>query len=87
MSIPVVVIATMDAVLRDSAVFCALTESGRTGVLRQDIDPDDGTIERVVLDADGVVERQTIPLEHTCLGCAVREDSLPVLEGMVDSGR
>ena len=77
----------MDAVLRDSAVFCALTESGRTGVLRQDLSSVDGTIERVVLDAGGIVEKATVPLEHTCLGCAVREDSLPVLEGMVASGR
>ncbi len=85
--LPVVVLATVDPVLRDAALFSLMTDLPGTGILRQDLDPDAGTLRRVISDESGVVEDVTRPLEHTCLGCAVREDSLPALESMVQAGR
>lgn len=87
MSIPVVALATVDPVVRESAIFAAVTGAPRTGVLRTDLDPRTGTLHRTILDFDGVHEDETLPLEHTCWGCAVREDSLPTLERMAGSGR
>ncbi len=85
--LPVVVLASIDPVLRDAALFSVLTDLPGTGILRQDLDPDAGTLRRVISDEGGVVEDVTRPLEHTCLGCAIREDSLPALETMVQAGR
>ncbi len=87
MSVPVVILSTIDPVLRDAAVFSILTDLPDTGVLRQDLDPDAGILRRVISDDTGVAEDQTVPLAHTCLGCAIREDSLPSLDSMIASGR
>lgn len=84
--IPVVILSSIDEVLRDTAIFSALTGAPRTGVLRQDLDPDRGVLHRVISDENGVAENEHVPLEHTCLGCAIREDSLPSLERMAASG-
>lgn len=85
--IPVVILAGIDEVLRDTAIFSALTGAPRTGVLRQDLDPERGLLHRVISDETGVAEDELIPLAHTCLGCAIREDSLPSLQRMAASGR
>ncbi len=85
--IPVVILATVDPVLRETALLSLLTDLPGTGVLRQDLDPGTGMLRRVVSDEHGVAEDETRPLEHTCLGCAIREDSLPALESMAASGR
>jgi G3E family GTPase len=87
MTVPVVILASVDPVLRDAALFSVLTDLPGTGVLRQDLDPTAGTLRRVISDETGVAEDQTVPLAHTCLGCAIREDSLPSLESMIASGR
>lgn len=86
-SLPVVVLSSIDEVLRDTAIFSALTGAPRTGVLRQDLDPERGVLHRVISDETGVAEDELIPLAHTCLGCAIREDSLPSLARMAASGR
>jgi G3E family GTPase len=48
-------------------------------VVRHALDPEAGTLERVVSDVHGVVERHVAELEHTCVSCALREDVLPTL--------
>lgn len=85
--IPVVVLATVDPVLRDSALFSLLTDQPGTGVVREDLDADAGTLRRVVGDENGFVEDVTRPADHGCPGCILREDALPAVEAMVDSGR
>lgn len=87
MAVPVVILSTVDPVLRDAALFSVLTDLPGTGVLRQDLDPHAGTLRRVISDETGVAEDQTVPLAHTCLGCAIREDSLPSQDSMIGSGR
>lgn len=93
MSVPVAVLATVDPVVRDLSQFCLVSDLPGTGVLRHDLDPVAGTLRRVVSDGalgpdgGGVVDDHTMPLAHTCLGCAIREDLLPSLGGMSASGR
>lgn len=87
MTVPVVILASVDPIVRETALFAALADLPGTGVLRQDLDPGTSTLHRVVSDAHGVVDDHTGPLEHTCLGCAIREDSLPSLAAMAASGR
>src|SRR5690349_5397865 len=84
---PVVILSTVDPVLRETALLSLLTDLPGTGVLRQDLDPATGTIRRVVTDEHGVHEDVTQHLEPACLGCAIREDSLPALDAMVGAGR
>jgi hypothetical protein len=56
-------------------------------VVRHDIDAGAGTLRRVVVDAYGLVEDETVPLEHACPSCAVREDALPAIARLAEDGR
>lgn len=87
--LPLVVLSTLDPVLRDSVVAGAVMDDPRTVVLRHDIvsDGETGSLRRVVLDGQGVVEDVLVPLEHACLSCAVREDVIPTLRRLAGDGR
>ncbi len=86
---PVVVLSSIDPVERDAVVAGLLVDAPRVVAVRHDIhdDEDGGTIRRVVADASGVVEDATVPLEHACLSCAVREDAVPTLARLAADGR
>ena len=86
--LPTTVIASLDPVLRDLATASTVCDVPGTVVLRYDLGPssEDG-LRRVVSDLSGVLEDVTIALEHVCLGCAQREDVLPTIEAIADSGR
>ncbi|MFE7504239.1 GTP-binding protein [Promicromonospora sp. NPDC057488] len=83
--IPVSVLATIDPVLRDSALFGLLTDAPGVVATRHDIYEDH--LRRVVLDATGVIEDVLVPLEHACLSCAVREDAVPTIARLARDGR
>jgi G3E family GTPase len=87
--VPVVVLTSMDPVLRDSTVFAAVADVPGVVVLRHDLSSarSTGTMRRVVSDVGGVVEDETLLLEHSCLSCALREDVLPTLARLVRAGR
>ena len=85
--IPVTVLSSIDPVLREVTAFGAVVDHPGTVVVLQDLDPAAGTLRRVVSDITGVIEDETIALQHVCLGCAIREDSLPYLELIAGSGR
>ncbi|MBO0608096.1 GTP-binding protein [Myceligenerans salitolerans] len=85
--VPISVLASVDPVLRDSAVLGLVVDSPGTVALRHDILAEEGLIRRVVVDASGVVEQVLVPLEHACLSCAVREDALPTLAALTEDGR
>ena len=87
MPVPVVVVSTVDPVLREMAAVSALTELPGTAVLRIDLHPDEGELRRVVSDSSGTVEDETVLMDHACMGCAVREDALPTLARMVAQRR
>lgn len=86
---PLVVLATTDPVLRDSAIFAVVVDRPGTVVLRHDIvdGPEGGGIRRMILDSTGVHEDALVPLEHACLSCSVREDAVPTLERLARDGR
>ncbi|HEY0187631.1 MAG TPA: GTP-binding protein [Cellulomonas sp.] len=86
---PLIVLATVDPVLRDSVAFGIVVDHPRTVVLRHDIvdGPDGGGIRRVVVDGSGLVEDLMVPLEHACLSCSVREDAVPTLERLARDPR
>ncbi len=56
------VLATIDPVLRDSAVFGLVVGAPRVVALRHDIRAAEGALRRVVVDATGVVEDEVVPL-------------------------
>jgi G3E family GTPase len=86
---PLVVLATVDPLLRDAVAFGVVMDRPRTVVLRHDIvdGPEGGGIRRVVADAGGVIEDVLVPLEHACLSCSVREDAVPTLERLARDPR
>lgn len=85
--LPVTVLSSMDPVLRSTTGFGAVVDRPGTLLVTQDLDPRAGTVRHVAADAGGVVEESVLPLQHTCTGCAVREDALPTLELVAGSGR
>lgn len=87
--LPVTLLTGMDPVLRDSVAFTVLADVPDAVVLRHDLSQavTSGVIRRVVSDASGVVEDVAMPLEHSCLGCALREDVLPTLVRLAGTGR
>ncbi|WP_407319773.1 GTP-binding protein [Isoptericola halotolerans] len=81
------VLVSTDPVLRDTtAASLTLTSPGAV-VVRHDLLPDDDALRRVVVDATGVVEDVTVELEHACVSCSVREDAVPTLARLAESGR
>lgn len=86
-TVPLSLLTTIDPLLRSTAIFAVLVDSPRSVVLRHDIDHAAGQLRRVVLDHTGVVEDETLDLEHACLSCAVREDALPTLRRLATDGR
>ncbi len=81
------VLASVDPVLRESTALGLVLGSPATVVVRHDIQADAGTLRRVVVSAGGVIEDETVPLEHACLSCAVREDALPTIARLAEDGR
>ncbi|GAB2686958.1 CobW family GTP-binding protein [Thalassiella azotivora] len=88
-TMPVTILSTTDPVLRDGTAFSVLADAPDTVSVRHDLSTSEGagTLRRVVSDARGVIEDVTLPLEHSCLSCALREDVLPTLVRLADDGR
>ncbi|GAA3638131.1 GTP-binding protein [Kineosporia mesophila] len=82
--VPVLTVASIDPVLRDSAIAAMLLDLPEAVAVRHDITPD-GHLHRVVHDWSGIRDKHTQPLDHGCLSCALREDLLPVLRGLLGS--
>jgi G3E family GTPase len=83
--IPLVLLGTIDPFLRDAVTLTATLEPG-TVVVRHDL-IDEELIRRFVSDLDGVVEDVVVPLDHACVSCAVREDAIPTLRRLAETGR
>jgi G3E family GTPase len=56
-------------------------------LVRHELDPLAGTVTRVVSDQSGVVERDVLPLDHTCATCALRHEIMPTLTRLANTGR
>jgi G3E family GTPase len=84
--VAIVLLTSVDPVLRGSASFAAVTDVPGTIVLTQDLDADRG-IHRHIADATGVRLDEWVQVEHPCATCAVREDTLPTLGRIIAEGR
>ena len=78
--VPTVVVASIDSVLRESAVDGLVTDLPGAVAVRVDMYVDQGLLHRTVYDTASVIEEAWVPLDHVCLSCAMREEILPTLE-------
>lgn len=82
-----IVVTGIDPAAVDRAVLSLAWDSPRAVTVRHRIDPEVETLSRVVSDATGLLERETVELEHLCVSCALREDVVPTLERLARDGR
>ncbi|MDP3891168.1 GTP-binding protein [Nocardioides sp.] len=87
MRVPVVLVTGVDPDAMAAATVGLQWDLPTAVAVRHHIDVDRQVLERVVSDATGVLEREEIELEHACISCALREDVVPTLERLVESGR
>jgi len=87
MRTPVVLVTGVDPEAMASVLVGLAWDLPRAVAVRHVIDPEEQVLTRVVSDASGVLEKETIPLEHACTGCALREDIVPTLERLARDGR
>lgn len=89
-STPIVLLAALDPVARDSAAVGLLLDLPDAVVVTHDlvsVPGSGGSVRRIITDATGVVAQETTPLEHACLTCTVREDIVPTLAMVLARGR
>ncbi|MFI6057743.1 CobW family GTP-binding protein [Streptomyces sp. NPDC051286] len=85
--LPVVIVAGLHADARKEVVERLLrTVPGSVALHHNLTGAPAGTVLRVVRDASGTVSRDETPLVNDCACCALREDLVPELERMADSG-
>ncbi|MFB6895454.1 CobW family GTP-binding protein [Streptomyces hydrogenans] len=85
--LPVVIVAGLHAAARTEVVDRLLKAVPGSVALHHDLaGAPDGSVLRVISDATGTVSRGETPLVNDCACCALREDLVPELERMADSG-
>ncbi len=82
--LPLVVLSSVDPVLREAAVFDLAINSPGTTVLRYDLAPEQGQLRRTVIGGSEILEDIWVPLDHACISCAIREDAIPVMATLLD---
>lgn len=80
MALPVHCITGVETLPMEAATVGLQWDLPRAVVVRHRLDVATGTLTRVVSDATGVLEQETIEVEHLCASCALREDIIPTLE-------
>ncbi|QES47780.1 cobalamin biosynthesis protein CobW [Streptomyces venezuelae] len=85
--LPVVIVAGMHTEARKEVVERLLQSVQGSVALHHDLaGAPDGTVLRVIRDASGTLSTGDTPLVNDCACCALREDLVPELERMADSG-
>ncbi|MEU7011163.1 GTP-binding protein [Streptomyces sp. NPDC046332] len=85
--LPVVIVAGLHADARREVVEHLLRAVPASAALHHDLTgAADGTVLRTVRDASGTLSRGETPLVDDCACCALREDLVPELHRMADSG-
>lgn len=87
MRTPVVLITGVDPDAMAAAMLGVQFDLPGAVACRHHIDPEAQTLTRVVSDLTGILEQETISLEHACVSCALREDIVPTLERLARDGR
>ncbi len=84
---PIAIVTAVDELSRDLMLSSLATGEHECVCLRHSIDYERGTLRRVISDRTGILEDDTIELAHACSSCAMREDAIPTLQRLVDTGR
>ncbi|MFC9816976.1 CobW family GTP-binding protein [Streptomyces virginiae] len=85
--LPVVIVAGMHSEARREVVDQLLRTVPGSVALHHDLSAaSEGTVLRLIRDASGALSRGETPLVNDCACCALREDLVPELERMADSG-
>ncbi|TSB17195.1 CobW family GTP-binding protein [Streptomyces benahoarensis] len=85
--LPVVLVGGLHAEARQEVVRRLLTTVPDAVALHHDLGASaDGTVLRTLRDADGELSRGESPLVNDCACCALREDLVPELRRLADSG-
>lgn len=87
MRTPLVVVTGIDPAAIDRAMLSLSWDVPRAVAVRHVIDPGSQVLTRTVSHAGGILEREEIPLEHACVGCALREDIVPTLDRLARDPR
>lgn len=89
MTIPLALLGSVDAVLRDSLTWNLVHDRPGTAVLRHDFGSGNqtGWLRRHVVDHTGVIEDVWIDLEGRCPSCSFRHDAIEALERLVEADR
>lgn len=87
MRVPVVLLTGVAPEPMAAAMMAAQFDLPGAVACRHHIDPEAQTLTRIVSDLSGVLEEETISLEHACVSCALREDIVPTLERLARDGR
>lgn len=74
----IVLVAAFDEVARATATNALLLDLPDAVVVQHDLAPD-GELTRRIWNASGVLECDSVTLEHGCISCATREDLVPTL--------
>ncbi|WP_020580400.1 GTP-binding protein [Actinopolymorpha alba] len=86
--LPVTVVTSSGDVLRQVVASAVLFDVPNSVVVQHDLGHgSEPALRRVVYDVGGVVEDEVVRLEHTCLSCALREDVIPAVARLADTGR
>ncbi|MGW4779525.1 CobW family GTP-binding protein [Streptomyces filamentosus] len=85
--LPVVIVAGLHSEARAEVVDRLLRSVPGSVALHHDLaGATDGSVLRLIRDADGVLSRGETPLVDDCACCALREDLVPELQRMADGG-
>lgn len=84
--VPLVVVSSIDPVLPQVIASGLLCDVADLTVVRHEIHAIEHRLRRVVTRADRVQEDVGVPLEHTCLSCALRADIVPTVVRVAAQG-
>ncbi|MBM3669513.1 MAG: cobalamin biosynthesis protein CobW [Actinobacteria bacterium] len=76
---PLAVVTGVDAFAMDGVLMSLMLDLPNAVAIRHSIDPTAQVLTRTVSSAGGVLETESIDLEHACVGCALREDIIPTI--------
>lgn len=85
--LPAVLVTGVDDVAAAAATMTLGFDLPDAVVVRHHIDVEARRLHRTISDLTGVHERESIDLDHACVGCAIREDIVPTLRRLAQIGR